>query len=326
MRELKYWQAVNEALSEEMARDDTVTLAGEDVAAPGGPFGASRGLLEKFGPWRVKDTPISELTIAGLGVGAALAGLRPIVEIMFLDFVALALDQIVNQAAKFSYMSGGRQRVPMTIRMLCGAGRSNGPQHSQNFEAWLGHVPGLKVVWPSTPADAKGLLKAAVRDDNPVIVIDSLNLWNSKGPVPEGDYITPIGKADVRRPGTDATVVAIGSMVQRALDAAERLSADGIELEVIDLRSISPLDHDTILASVAKTHRLVIAHDAVKPFGFGAEIAAMVAEDAFEHLKAPIKRVAAPFAPVPFSPTLEQAYFPQADAIEAAVRSVIRRG
>jgi pyruvate/2-oxoglutarate/acetoin dehydrogenase E1 component len=326
MRELKYWQAVNEALSEEMARDDTVTLAGEDVAAPGGPFGASRGLLEKFGPWRVKDTPISELTIAGLGVGAALAGLRPIVEIMFLDFVALALDQIVNQAAKFSYMSGGRQRVPMTIRTLCGAGRSNGPQHSQSLEAWIGHVPGLKLVWPSTPADAKGLLKAAVRDDNPVIVVDSLSLWNSKGPVPEGDYVTPIGKADVKRRGTDATVVAIGSMVQRALDAAERLSADGIELEVVDLRSISPLDHDTILESVAKTHRLVIAHDAVKPFGFGAEIAAMVAEDAFEHLRAPIKRVAAPFAPVPFSPSLEQAYFPQADAIEAAVRSVIRRG
>jgi pyruvate/2-oxoglutarate/acetoin dehydrogenase E1 component len=326
MRELKYWQAVNEALSEEMARDDTVTLAGEDVAAPGGPFGASRGLLEKFGPWRVKDTPISELTIAGLGVGAALAGLRPIVELMFFDFVALAMDQIVNQAAKFSYMSGGRQRVPMTIRTLCGAGRSNGPQHSQNLEAWIGHVPGLKLVWPSTPADAKGLLKAAVRDDNPVIVVDSLSLWNSKGPVPEGDYVTPIGKADVKRRGIDATVVAIGSMVHRALDAAERLSADGIELEVIDLRSISPLDHDTILESVAKTHRLVIAHDAVKPFGFGAEIAAMVAEDAFEHLRAPIKRVAAPFAPVPFSPSLEQAYFPQADAIEAAVRSVIRRG
>jgi pyruvate/2-oxoglutarate/acetoin dehydrogenase E1 component len=326
MRELKYWQAVNEALTEEMARDDTVTLAGEDVAAPGGPFGASRGLLEKFGPWRVKDTPISELTIAGLGVGAALAGLRPIVEIMFFDFVSLAMDQIVNQAAKFSYMSGGRQRVPMTIRTLCGAGRNNGPQHSQSLEAWIGHVPGLKLVWPSTPADAKGLLKAAVRDDNPVIIVDSLSLWNSKGPVPEGDYVTPIGKADVKRRGTDATVVAIGSMVHRALDAAEHLSADGIELEVVDLRSISPLDHDTILESVAKTHRLVIAHDAVKPFGFGAEIAAMVAEDAFEHLAAPIKRVAAPFAPVPFSPSLEQAYFPQADAIEAAVRSVLRRG
>jgi len=277
MRELKYWQAVNEALFEEMARDETVTLAGEDVAAPGGPFGASRGLLEKFGPWRVKDTPISELAIAGLGVGAALAGLRPIVEIMFFDFIGLAMDQILNQAAKMSYMSAGRQRVPMTIRTLCGAGRSNGPQHSQSLEAWLGHVPGLKVVWPSTPADAKGLLKAAVRDDNPVIVVDSLNLWTSKGMVPEGDYVTPIGKAEIRRVGTDATLVTIGSMVHRALEAAERLAAAGIDLEVVDLRTISPMDRDTILESVAKTHHLIIAHDAVQQFGFGAEVVALVA-------------------------------------------------
>ncbi len=326
MRELKYWQAVNEALFEEMARDETVTLVGEDVAAPGGPFGASRGLLEKYGPWRVKDTPISEAVIAGLGVGAALAGLRPIVEIMFFDFIGLAMDQIVNQAAKTSYMSGGRQRVPMTVRTLCGAGRGNGPQHSQSLEAWLGHVPGLKVVWPSTPADAKGLLKAAVRDDNPVIVIDSLNVWTSTGPVPEGDHVTPIGKADVKRSGADATVVAVGGMVRRALEAAERLAADGIDLEVVDLRSISPLDRDTILESVAKTHRLVIAHDAVKAFGFGAEIAAMVAEEALGDLDAPIKRVAAPFAPVPFSTSLERAYYPQAGAIEAAVRSVLGQG
>jgi pyruvate/2-oxoglutarate/acetoin dehydrogenase E1 component len=325
MRELKYWQAVNEALFEEMARDETVTLAGEDVAAPGGPFGASRGLLEKFGPWRVKDTPISELAIAGLGVGAALAGLRPVVEIMFFDFMGLAMDQILNQAAKMSYMSGGRQRVPMTIRTLCGAGRSNGPQHSQSLEAWIGHVPGLKLVWPSTPADAKGLLKAAIRDDNPVIVVDSLNLWSSKGMVPGGDYVTPIGKADIKRLGTDATVVTVGSMVHRALDAAERLAADGIDLEVVDLRTISPLDRDTVLESVAKTHRLVIAHDAVKPFGFGAEIAAIVAEEALDQLDAPIKRVTSPFAPVPFSPSLEQAYYPQAATIEAAVRAVMRR-
>lgn len=325
MRELKYWQAVNEALFEEMARDETVTLAGEDVAAPGGPFGASRGLLEKFGPWRVRDTPISELAIAGLGVGAALAGLRPIVEIMFFDFMGLAMDQILNEAAKMSYMSAGRQRVPMTIRTLCGAGRSNGPQHSQSLEAWLGHVPGLKVVWPSTPADAKGLLKAAVRDDNPVIVVDSLNLWTSKGMVPEGDYVTPIGKAEIRRGGTDATLVTIGSMVHRALEAAERLAAGGIDLEVVDLRTISPMDRDTILESVTKTHHLIIAHDAVKPFGFGAEVAALVAEEALDQLDAPIRRVTAPFAPVPFSPSLEQAYYPQAATIEAAVRSVMRR-
>ena len=193
MRELKYWQAVNEALFEEMGRDERVTLAGEDVAQPGGPFGASRGLLEKFGPWRVKDTPISEAAIAGLAVGAALAGLRPVVEIMFVDFMALAMDQIVNQAAKTRYMSGGRLSLPMTIRMLCGAGRNNGPQHSQSLEALLCHVPGLKVVWPSTPAEAKGLLKSAIRDDDPVIVIDSLSLWTSRGPVPDGDHLTPIG-------------------------------------------------------------------------------------------------------------------------------------
>jgi acetoin:2,6-dichlorophenolindophenol oxidoreductase subunit beta len=325
MRELKYWQAVNEALFEEMARDERVTLAGEDVAAPGGPFGASRGLLDKFGPWRVKDTPISEAVIAGLAVGAALAGLRPVVEIMFLDFMCLAMDQVVNQAAKVSYMSGGRQRLPLTIRTLCGAGRNNGPQHSQSLEAWLCHVPGLKVVWPSTPADAKGLLKSAIRDDNPVIVIDSLNLWTSKESVTEEEQLTPIGKAVVRRRGADATVVAVGSMVPRALAAAAQLATEGIDTEVIDLRTLSPLDRETILASVAKTHRLVIAHDAVKPFGFGSEIAAMVAEEALEDLDARVRRVAAPWAPVPFSPPLEAVYYPQAPEIQAAVRAVLGR-
>ena len=325
MRELKYWQAINEALFEEMARDDTVTLAGEDVASPGGPFGASRGLLEKYGPWRVKDTPISELAIAGLAVGAALAGARPIVEIMFLDFMALAMDQVVNQAAKTAYMSGGRLRLPMTIRTLCGAGRNNGAQHSQSLEAWLCHVPGLKVVWPSTPADAKGLLKSAVRDDNPVIVIDSLTLWTARGEVPDGDHLTPIGRAVVRRPGADATVVAVGSMVARALTAAEHLAGEGIDTEVIDLRTLAPLDRQTILESVAKTHRLVIAHDAVKSFGFGAEIAAMVAEEALEELDARVRRVAPPAAPVPFSPALENAYYPQAAQIETAVKATLAK-
>ncbi len=325
MRELKYWKAVNEALSEEMARDERVTLVGEDVAAPGGPFGASRGLLDKFGPWRVKDTPISEAVIAGLGVGAALAGLRPVVEIMFFDFMGLAMDQVVNQAAKVSYMSGGRQRLPLTIRTICGAGRNNGPQHSQNLEAWFCHVPGLKVVWPSTPADAKGLLKSAIRDDNPVIVIDSLSLWTSTESVSEEEVLTPIGKAVVRRSGADATVVAVGAMVPRALAAATQLATEGIDTEVIDLRTLSPLDRETILTSVAKTHRLVIAHDAVKPFGFGAEIAAMVAEEALEELDARIRRVAAPWAPVPFSPALEGAYYAQAPEIQAAVRAVLDR-
>lgn len=325
MRELKYWQAVNEALFEEMARDERVTLTGEDVAEPGGPFGASRGLLEKFGPWRVKDTPISEAAIAGLAVGAALAGLRPVVEIMFLDFMALAMDQVVNQAAKTHYMSGGRLRLPMTIRTLCGAGRNNGPQHSQSLEAWLCHVPGLKVVWPSTPADAKGLLKSAIRDDNPVVVVDSLNLWTSRGAVPDGEHLTPIGQAVVRRPGGDATVVAVGSMVHRALAAAERLAVEGIEAEVVDLLTLLPLDREAILASVAKTHRLVIAHDAMKPFGLGAEIAAMVAEEALEELDARVKRVTPPWSPVPFSPPLENAYYPQVAQIEAAVKATLAK-
>lgn len=323
MPELKYWQAVNEALLEEMARDDRVFVAGQDVAQPGGPFGASRGLLDKFGPWRVKDTPISEAAIAGLAVGAALAGMRPVVEIMFLDFMGLAMDQVVNQAAKICYMAAGRLRLPMTIRTLCGAGRNNGPQHSQNLEAWLCHVPGLKVVWPSTPADAKGLLKSAVRDDNPVIVVDSLSLWTSRGPVPDGEVTIPIGKAEVKRAGSDATVVAVGSMVPRALAAAERLATGGIEAEVLDLRTLSPLDREAILASVGKTHRLVIAHDAVKPFGLGAEIAALIAEEALEELDARVKRVTAPYAPVPFSPSLEGAYYPQASHIEAAVKAVL---
>jgi pyruvate dehydrogenase E1 component beta subunit len=325
MREVKYWQAINEALTEEMDRDERVVLVGEDVGLPGGPFSASRGLLEKFGPWRVKDTPISEAAIAGLGVGAALAGLRPVVEIMFMDFLGLAMDQIVNQAAKVSYMSGGRQRLPLTIRTMCGSGRNNGPQHSQNLEAWFAHVPGLKVVWASTAADAKGLLKAAIRDDNPVVVVESLSLWTSKDALEDGERLTPIGKALVRRSGTDVTLVAAGAMVPRALAAAEQLAGEGIEVEVIDLRTLSPLDHETILASVARTHRLVIAHDAVKPFGFGAEIAAIVAEEALHELDAPIRRVAAPWAPVPFSPVLEGAYYPQAAQIQAALRSVLGR-
>lgn len=325
MREVKYWQAINEALTEEMARDERVVLVGEDVALPGGPFSASRGLLEKFGPWRVKDTPISEAAIAGLGVGAALAGLRPVVEIMFMDFLGLAMDQIVNQAAKVSYMSGGRQRLPLTIRTMCGSGRNNGPQHSQNLEAWFAHVPGLKVVWPSTAADAKGLLKAAIRDDNPVLVIESLALWTAKDSLEDGEQLAPIGQAVVRRSGTDATLVTAGAMVPRAMAAAAHLAGEGIEVEVIDLRTLSPIDHATVLASVAKTHRLVIAHDAVKPFGFGAEIAATVAEQALHELDAPVQRVAAPWAPVPFSPVLESAYYPQAPQIEAALRSVVGR-
>jgi len=322
MRELKYWQAVNEALALEMARDGSVVMIGEDVAAPGGPFGTSRGLLDRFGPRRVRDTPISENLIVGLGVGGALNGLRPVVEVMFFDFLALAMDQVVNQAAKISFMSGGRQKVPLTIRTICGGGRNNGPQHSQSLEAWFGHVPGLKVVWPTTPADAKGLLTAAIRDDNPVLVIESLQLWQVKGEVPEGEHVVPIGRALVRRSGKDATIVTAGGMVPRALAAANELAGQGIDAEVIDLRTISPIDAETILASVAKTHRLLIAHDAVKPFGFGAEVAALVAEKAIEELDAPIVRVTAPWAPVGFSSTLERAHYPQPSDIVRGVQSL----
>lgn len=322
MEELKYWQAVNRALHEEMARDERVIVVGEDVGAVGGAFGASRGLQEKYGPMRVRDTPISELGLAGLGVGSAIAGLRPVVEIMFFDFIGLAMDQIANQAAKISFMSQGRLKVPLTIRTLCGGGRNNGPQHSQNLEAWVSHVPGLKVVWGSTPADARGLLKAAIRDDNPVVVIESLVLWTDKGQVSKEDSIVPIGKADVKRAGRDVTIVTAGGMVPRVLLAAEVLSKEGVEAEVIDLRTLSPIDRDTIIASVSRTHRLVTAHDAVKPFGFGAEVAAIVAEEALQELEAPIRRVAAPWAPIAQAANLEKAYFPDVAKIVAAVKAL----
>jgi pyruvate dehydrogenase E1 component beta subunit len=323
MKDLKFWQAINEAMHEEFERDELVTLAGEDAAMPGGAFSASRGLLDRFGEKRVRDTPISEAAIAGLGVGAAVNGLRPIVEIMFMDFLTLALDQIVNQAAKQSFMSAGRLRVPLTIRTMCGAGRNAGPQHSQSLEAWLGHVPGLKVVWPSTPGDAKALLKAAIRDDNPVVVIESLTLWTTRGPVGDADALIEIGKAEIKRQGRDVTLVCVGSMVLRALAAAEELSAEGIEVEVLDLRTVSPLDRETILVSVARTHRLAIAHDAVKPFGFGAEVAAIVAEEALNELDAPIRRIAAPWAPVGTAPAQEAAYYPDTAQIKAVIRSML---
>lgn len=323
MKELKFWQAINEAMHEEFARDERVTLSGIDAGMPGGAFSASRGLLERFGPLRVRDTPISEAAIAGLGVGAAMNGLRPIVEIMFMDFLSLALEQLAGQGAKQHFMSTGRISVPLTVRTMCAAGRNAGPQHAGSLETWVAHIPGLKVVWPSTPGDAKGLLKAAVRDDNPVIVIENLSLWTAKGPVGGEDDVIEIGKSDVKRPGRDVTLVCVGSMVQRALAAAEALSAEGIEVEVLDLRTVSPLDKDGILASVARTHRLVIAHDAAKPFGFGAEVAAIVAEEALSELDAPIRRVTAPWAPLGTAPAQELAYYPGTEDLAAAVRSLL---
>jgi pyruvate/2-oxoglutarate/acetoin dehydrogenase E1 component len=324
MPEIKYWKAINEAIAEEMERDSRVVLVGEDVGKPGGTYIATKGLYDRFGANRVRDTPISEATLIGLGTGAAMTGLRPIVEIMFFDFLTLASDQLVNHAAKVSSVSGGEFRVPMVMRTMCGAGKNAGPQHGQSLETWVAHIPGLKVVWPSNPADMKGLLKAAVRDDNPVVVIESLALWATKGDVPEGEHVVPIGQAAVPREGDDATLVAWGGAVPRTLAAAEALSADhGISAEVVDLRTLSPLDEQSILSSLAKTGRLVVVHDAVRPYGGGAEIAALAAGEGFGSLKAPVRRVTAPFAHVPFPPQLEKAYYPQLEDVVDAVRETV---
>lgn len=323
MREISYVRAIGEALREEMHRDPNIFLAGEDIGPSGGTFGMTRGLHKEFGDARVKDTPISEAAIVGLAVGAAAAGARPVVEIMFDDFITIAMDQIVNQAAKMRYMFGGKLRLPITIRTMCGAGLNAGPQHSQSLEAWFVHVPGLKVVMPSTPYDVKGLLKAAIRDDNPVIFLENKALHGMRMAVPEEDYVLPLGKAEIKREGRDVTVVAISQMVPKALAAATQLAAEGIEVEVVDPRTLSPLDKDTILASVRKTGRLVVAHEAVAPCGIGAEIAAIVAEEAFSSLRAPVKRVTAPFTPVPYSKPLEAFYLPNAERIAQAVKGVL---
>jgi pyruvate dehydrogenase E1 component beta subunit len=323
MRKLTFAQALNEALRQEMRRDPTIYVAGEDVGKYGGIFGVTAGLLEEFGEERVRDTPITESAIIGSAVGAAAAGLRPVVEIMFIDFIGVALDQLFNQAAKMKYMFGGKAKLPIVVRTTCGAGMSAAAQHSQSLEAWFMHIPGLKVVAPSTPYDAKGLLISSIRDDNPVLFIEHKMLYGIEGEVPEEPYTIPLGVADIKREGKDVTVVATMAMVHKALEAAEDLAKEGIEVEVVDPRTLSPLDRETIINSVKKTHRLVIVHEAVKQAGPGAEIAATVAEEAFEYLDAPIKRVAAPFTPVPFSPVLESAYIPSKESIISAVKEVI---
>lgn len=323
MKEIRYIWAINEALKEEMERDEDVVLIGEDVGIPGGAFGASRGLYDRFGPERVIDTPISEAGIMGLAAGAAACGLRPIVEIMFMDFMTICMDGIVNQIAKMRYMFGSQYTVPIVIRTPAGGGLNAGPQHSQSLEAWFAHVPGLKVVMPGTPYDVKGLLKSAIRDDNPVIVVENKTLHALKGPIPEQEYLVPIGKADIKKQGTDVTVVATSRMVHEALKAADILGQENINIEVIDLLSISPWDKEMVLNSVAKTHRLVIAHEAVKSFGVGAEISAVVAEEIMEELDAAIMRVGAPFVPIPFS--LEKAYLPNADDVIKAVKKTLER-
>jgi pyruvate/2-oxoglutarate/acetoin dehydrogenase E1 component len=323
MAQRKYWQAINEALASEMERDASVVVLGEDVGAPGGVYVATRGLQERFGAVRVRDTPISEGILVGLATGAAMTGLRPVIEIMFMDFMTLAADQLVNHAAKVASVSGGAFSAPMVVRTMCGAGRSTGPQHGQSLESWLAHVPGLKVVWPSNAADAKGLLTAAIRDDNPVVVVESLALWGTRCEVPDGDHVVPIGRAAVARAGGDVTLACWGAAVPRALEAADLLAADGIGAEVLDLRTISPLDTGALLESLGRTGRLVIVHDAVGPFGAGAEVAAVAAGEGFGALKAPVRRVTAPFAPVPFPGHLERGYFPQAQDVADAARGLL---
>ncbi len=323
MPTMNFAQALNDAHKLEMQRDPNVYVAGEDVGVYGGIFGVTSGLLDQFGPKRVRDTPITESAIVGTAVGAATAGLRPVVELMFVDFIGVALDQLFNQAAKMKYMFGGKAKIPMVLRASCGAGIGAAAQHSQCLEALFMHLPGLKVVMPSTPADAKGLLTQAIRDDNPVVFLEHKILYGIEGEVPEGEFTIPLGKADIKREGKDVTIVATARMVHTALAAAERLSAEGVDVEVVDPRTLSPLDTETIISSVKKTHRLVVVHEEVKFCGSGAEIAATVAEEAFDELDAPIIRLGAPFAPVPFSPALEQAYIPSEDQIIDAVKKVM---
>ncbi len=321
-RGLSYREAVAEAMAEEMRRDPRIFLMGEDVGEHGGAFGASRGLYKEFGAERVRDTPISESVIAGAGLGAALTGMRPIVEIMYMDFMAMAMDSIVNQIAKVKYMFGGRAVVPLTIRTAYGAGRGNAAQHSQSLESWFVAVPGLILAMPSTPYDAKGLLKAAVRNDNPVIVIEHKLLYNDVGPVPASDYTVPLGKAIVRRAGKDVTLVATSRMCSLAARAIEQLTQDGIDVEFIDPRTIKPLDMQTIGASIRKTHRVVVVNEGPRTGGFTSELSARIMDDCFDDLDAPVKRVAAEDVPIPYNPKLELEVIPAEKDILAAVREV----
>jgi pyruvate dehydrogenase E1 component beta subunit len=324
-RTLSYAEAIREALGQAMAADPRVFLFGEDVGVYGGAFGVSGDLFHRFGAARVIDTPISELGLAGAAVGAALTGMRPVLEIQFSDFATLAMEQLVNQAAKIRFMFGGKASVPMVVRLPGGSGTGAAAQHSQSLEAWFAHVPGLKVVQPSTPHDAKGLLLAAIDDPNPVLMFEHKLLYKTKGPVPEDAYRVPIGRAIVRREGRDVTIVAASVMALRAAAAAERLAQDGIDAEVVDLRSLRPIDTDTIVTSVAKTRRLVVVYEGVKTMGIGAEIAARVAEhDVVRRLLAPIVRLGGAESPIPYNPVLEKASVPQEDTIVAAVTTLMR--
>lgn len=323
-RQITFSEALREAMAEEMERDDAVFLIGEDVGVFGGVFGVSAGLYEKFGEKRVRDTPISEQAIVGAGLGAALVGLRPIAEIMFADFVTVAMDQVVNQVAKARYMSGGKARVPLTIRIVNGAPGSAAAQHSQSPEAWFMNVPGLKIAIPATPYDAKGLLKTAIRGEDPVLFFEHKMLYALKGEVPQEEYTVPFGQAAIRREGTDATIIALGGLVPTALTAAGQLAEAGISAEVIDPRTLVPLDTGTLIGSVKKTHRAIITHEAHRRAGPGAEIAALLAEEAIGYLDAPIKRVATKNVPFPYHPDLEKFVLPGVEDIVEAVTGLVR--
>jgi acetoin:2,6-dichlorophenolindophenol oxidoreductase subunit beta len=325
VREITYVKAFTESLMQLMAEDDNVVVIGEDVAHYGGVFHAFDGLLKTYGEKRVIDTPISEMGFIGMGVGAAARGLRPVCDLMFMDFLGVALDQLYNQAAKLKYMFGGDVTVPLTLTTAGGAGLSAGPQHSQSLEAWLAHVPGLKVALPSSPYDVKGLMVAAVRDDNPTVVVLNKRMLGTKGPVPEEIYEIPLGQAGTVRPGRDATVIAVGRMVAEAMTAAEELAGSGVDVEVIDVRTVQPLDSQAILDSVRRTNRALVVHEAVTFGGIGAEISSQIQEEAFDYLDAPVLRLGAPFSPVPFSPVLERAYIPDSNRIAAGVRRLLAR-
>ena len=324
-REITYLEAVREGLRQEMQRDESVILLGEDIGVYGGAFGVTLGLLQEFGEERVIDTPISELCIAGAAIGAALVGLRPVGEIMFMDFITLASEQLVNQAAKIRYMFGGETSVPLVIRTPAGSGTGAAAQHSQSLENWFVHTPGIKVVAPTTPYDVKGLLIAAIRDPNPVLFVEHKLLYQTKGHVPEEPYEIPLGKAEIKRPGKDLTIIATTIMVKRSLEAADKLAAEGIDVEVIDPRTLKPLDRDALVQSVIKTGKLLIVHEACKTGGYGGELAGVIAESAaFDYLEAPIVRLAGRDIPIPYNRNLETHAVPQVDDIIEAARNLVK--
>lgn len=326
MRQITYAEAINEAMSEEMRRDENIIFLGEDIGVYGGAFGVSRGMLDEFGEERILDTPITELAIVGAAVGAAMTGLRPVAELMFSDFITFAMDPLVNQAAKTRFQFGGQASVPMVLRAPGGSGTGAAEQHSQSLEAWVCHVPGLKVVIPSTPYDAKGLLKTAIRDNNPVVFLEQKLLYRTRGEVPEpgDDYTIPLGVADIRKEGNDLTIVTYGRMVQRSLEVAEKFTSEGVDIEVIDIRSLVPLDKECLIRSAKKTSKVVIVHEACQTGGYGGELSSVIVDsEAFFYLDAPVKRVGGMDVPIPYNPNLEAQVVPTVDSISAAVRELL---